>query len=124
MAPTNPTGLVAEAAEDTKKEKKKKKKKEAEEELTTFDDVVIDKTKPLKVGRGPDDTTSLQSIKAVSPIHLLVCALRHFCTIHRINGYKDTSKVLLCNLIVDWMKMKHLDRVHYAEKQLKVLYDK
>jgi hypothetical protein len=113
MAHTNPTGSVAEAAEVAKKEEKKKQKqKEAKKaktgqqkqfiELTTFDDVVVDKTNPLlKVGRGPDDTPFLQSIKAVSPTQLSICALRHFCTINGINGYKDQSKVMMCNLIID-----------------------
>jgi hypothetical protein len=125
MAPTNPLSSLAEAAAEAAKKEKKKKQKEAEKaktdqqkqfiDSTTFDDVVVDESNPLKVGRGPDDTTFLQSIKGASPTQLSVCALRHFCTINGINGYKDQSKVMMCNLIIDRMKLKTLDKDMYPE---------
>jgi hypothetical protein len=65
--------------------------------------------------RGPDDTTFLQSIKGVSPTQLSVCALCHFCTINGINGYKDQSEVMMCNLIINRMKLKTLDKDMYPE---------
>ena len=120
IAPAN----LTEDSEAAKKEEKKKnkeiekataKKQKQFIDATTFDDVIIDKTKPIKVGRGPDDFTYLQSIKAVSPTQLSVYALRHFCTIHGINGYKDQSKVLMCTLIVDRLKLKNLGSDMYPD---------
>jgi hypothetical protein len=124
MAPTNTLCLLAEAAAEVAKKEKKKKQKEAKKaktnqqkqfiESTAFDDVVVDESSPLKVGRGPDDTTFLQSIKGVSPTQLSVCALHHFwCTINGTNGYKDQSKVMMCNLIINGMKLKTLDKDMY-----------
>jgi hypothetical protein len=53
-------------------------------EDTTLDDVLVDASNPIKVGRQSNDVTFLQSIKGV---------------VQQISGYKNKPKTFLCNLV-------------------------
>jgi hypothetical protein len=82
-------------------------------EGTTLDDVLVDETNPIKVGRQSNDVTNLQSIKGVASKRLSTKCLRKFCSVHMITGYKNKSKSFLCNLIVERAKTRGLDSNMY-----------
>jgi hypothetical protein len=84
-------------------------------EKTTLQDVIVDDTNPVKVGRLGNDVTFLQSIKGCPSKRLSTLCLRKFCSQHRITGYKNKSKTFLCNLIVERMKTTGLDKTIYPE---------
>jgi hypothetical protein len=93
--------------------------KEAEQirfiENATLEDVLVDVENPIQVGRTPNETTFMQSIKGCSPKMLSSKCLRKFCILHLISGYKNKPKTILCNLIVQRVKMMVLDAGLYPE---------
>ncbi len=85
-------------------------------ESTTLDDVLVDESNPIKVGRQSNDVTNLQSIKGCPSKRLSIKCLRKFCGVHKITGYdKNKPKTFLCNLIVERMKTRGLDSNMYPD---------
>jgi hypothetical protein len=84
-------------------------------ENAKLEDVLVDEQNAIQVGRTANETTFMQSIKGCSPKMLSSKCLRKFCILHHISGYKNKPKTILCNLIVQRVKMMVLDAGLYPE---------
>jgi hypothetical protein len=84
-------------------------------ENAKLEDVLVDDQNAIQVGRTANETTFMQSIKGCSPKMLSSKCLRKFCILHHISGYKNKPKTILCNLIVQRVKMMVLDAGLYPE---------
>ena len=78
-------------------------------------DVVFNETEWVQLGRDANHKTRLQGIKGYAAQQLTVQALKKFCTRHRINGYKDKPKHVLCELIVNAVKSSNLEAAMYPD---------
>jgi len=120
MSGVDDTAAAAAAAAEKLKVKKAKEKEKQEKiqkwiDGTTLDDAVVDDSSKIQVGREPNQTTTLVSIKGADIKSLSVSHLRKFCVQHRIGGYKDKTKLETCQIIVAAVKAKNLDSDMYPE---------
>jgi hypothetical protein len=90
-------------AEPSKMESDRAKKEKRYEWIgsSSLDDVVFHETEWVQLGRDAKHKTRLQRIKGYTTTQLTVLALKKFCTQHRISGWKDKQKHVLCELIVN-----------------------
>jgi hypothetical protein len=100
-----------------KSERDRDKEKEIDEWVskTSLDDVVFNETQWVQLGRRAEQKTRLLSIKGSSPYQLRVPTLKKFCIHHRISGYKDRPKHVLCELIVNAVESERLDAAVHPE---------
>jgi hypothetical protein len=82
---------------------------------SSLDDVVFNETEWVQLGRDANQKTRLQGIKGYAAQQLTVPALKKFCAQHKIGGWKDKQKHVLCELIVNAVKSSTLEAAVYPD---------
>jgi hypothetical protein len=104
-------------AEPSKMESDKAKKENRYDWIgsSSLYDVVFNETEWVQLGRDANHKTRLQGIKGYPTQQLTVPALKKFCTQHKIGGWKDKQKHVLCELIVNAVKSSNLEAAMYPD---------
>jgi hypothetical protein len=82
---------------------------------SSLDDVVFHEAEWVQLSRDVTHKTRLQSIKGYPTPQLTVRMLKKFCTQHKISGWKNKQKHVLCELIVNAVKSSNLEAAMYSD---------